>query len=126
VRFGPAQRGEELSSAAVEELLEQVGLGGFAAREVGRLSAGEAQRVSLARALANRPEVLLLDEPTAALNQELRLQVEAAIAAARARSLTCILVTHDRAQAARFASRAAVREAGRLGRAGAAAEVLQC
>jgi ATP-binding cassette subfamily B protein len=89
------------------------------------LSGGEAQRVSLARALANQPEVLLLDEPTAALNEELRVQVEAAInSAAHARALTCILVTHDAAQAARFASRVALMQAGRLVKVGTPAEVL--
>src|SRR5664279_5882699 len=61
LRFGPAQRGETFPDAEIARLLERVGLSGFAASEVSVLSGGEQQRVSLARALANRPEVLLLD-----------------------------------------------------------------
>lgn len=62
VGFGPQQRGEEFSETRAEQLLTKVGLGGYASRDVANLSGGEAQRVSLARALANSPLVLLLDE----------------------------------------------------------------
>ena len=68
LRFGPAQRGETLSAESIEELLTQVGLRNYAARDVANLSGGEAQRVSLARTLANSPLVLLLDEPTSSLD----------------------------------------------------------
>ncbi|HET8668529.1 MAG TPA: ATP-binding cassette domain-containing protein, partial [Terriglobales bacterium] len=70
LRFGPRQVGEELPEKAVEQLLEEVGLPGYASRTTENLSGGEAQRVSLARSLANRPIVLLLDEPTSALHEE--------------------------------------------------------
>ena len=76
LRFGPAQRGETLSKEAVEDLLSKVGLKGYAQRDVANLSGGEAQRVSVARTLANTPLVLLLDEPTSALDEVAKLEVE--------------------------------------------------
>jgi putative ABC transport system ATP-binding protein len=76
LRFGPAQRGEAISDSDVDLLLQRVGLPGFAGRSVANLSGGEQQRVSLARALANQPEVLLLDEPTSALDDKAKAGVE--------------------------------------------------
>ncbi len=125
LQFGPKQRGETLSSDAVEELLSQVGLRGYAARNVANLSGGEAQRVSFARTLANSPIVLLLDEPTSALDEASKLEVEALIRRiVHERGLTCIMVTHDTAQALRLASRALVLQSGRIVRDGFANEVL--
>src|SRR5205807_705286 len=68
LRFGPRQYGAELSDDEVDALLAKVGLPGYAERDVTNLSGGEAQRVSVARAVANSPIVLLLDEPTSALD----------------------------------------------------------
>jgi putative ABC transport system ATP-binding protein len=125
IGFGPRQRGEELASPQIEELLHQVGLPGFASRNVANLSGGEAQRVSLARALANSPAVLLMDEPTSALDEESKLEVEALIRNTVQQSqLTSILVTHDLKQASRLADRVMILEAGRISRIGSAAEVL--
>jgi putative ABC transport system ATP-binding protein len=125
LRFGPLQRGETLSDKDVAELLERVGLPGFATRDVVNLSGGEQQRVSLARALANRPEVLLLDEPTSALDEEAKSGIEELICKlARETSLTCVLVTHDRDQARRMCPRVALMEKGRLIHTGTPAEVL--
>jgi len=76
IRFGPQQRGEDISDAEIERLLARVGLAGFGDRDVGKLSGGEAQRVAIARALANNPEVLLLDEPTSALDEDAKAVVE--------------------------------------------------
>src|SRR5437660_2301951 len=123
LQFGPRQRGEELSPAAVEELLSGVGLASFAARDVSNLSGGEAQRVSFARALANSPEALLLDEPTSALDDAAKRDVETLIQKiGRERDIACILVTHDGAQAARLAERVLVLENGRLVRSGSVKE----
>jgi putative ABC transport system ATP-binding protein len=125
LRFGPLQRGETLSDSAVSELLERVGLPGFATRDVTNLSGGEQQRVSLARAMANRPEVLLLDEPTSALDEHAKLGIEELICnLVHQTSLTCVLVTHDRDQARRTCDRVALLEAGRLIQTGTPAEVL--
>lgn len=125
LQFGPRQRAEELSSAAIEELLAGVGLSGFGSRDVSNLSGGEAQRVSFARALANSPEALLLDEPTSALDEVAKRDVETLIRQiGRARGIPCVLVTHDVAQAARLAERVLVLENGRIVRSGGVTEVL--
>jgi putative ABC transport system ATP-binding protein len=125
LRFGPLQRGESLSKDSVDELLGRVGLQGYASRNVANLSGGEAQRVSVARTLANSPLVLLLDEPTSALDQTSKLEVESTIqTVVRDQGLTCILVTHDTAQASRLAGCALVLEAGRVMRNGPTNEVL--
>src|SRR5271167_3077758 len=125
LRFGPLQRGKTLPDSEVSALLERVGLPGFATRDVVNLSGGEQQRVSLARALANRPEVLLLDEPTSALDEEAKAGIEELICKlARETSLTCVLVTHDRDQARRMCQRVALMEKGRLIQTGTPAEVL--
>jgi putative ABC transport system ATP-binding protein len=125
LQFGPLQRGESLSKDSVEELLGRVGLQDYSSRNVANLSGGEAQRVSVARTLANSPLVLLLDEPTSALDQTSKLEVESTIQTiVRDQGLTCILVTHDTAQAARLAGCALVLESGRVVRDGPTNEVL--
>jgi len=126
LRFGPAQRGEILSSEAIADLLAQVGLKDFAGRDVANLSGGEAQRVSVARTLANSPLAILADEPTSALDEAAKLEVESALQkVVRDQGLTCVMVTHDVAQALRLAGRALVLENGRVVRAGPAGEVLR-
>lgn len=125
LRFGPQQRGEVIPTEEIIKLLDRVGLSGYAGRNVANLSGGEAQRVSLARTLANSPLVLLLDEPTSALDEASKLEIEALIQEiVQEQSLTCIIVTHDTAQARRLAGRALLVEAGRIVRAGPVSEVL--
>ena len=125
LRYGPAQRGERLSDRDVERFLARVGLPGYGVREAARLSEGEAQRVSLARTLANGPDVLLLDEPTAALDEASREEVERTIRRViEETGIPCVIVTHDRSQARRLASRALLLRGGRAERVGAAVEVL--
>jgi putative ABC transport system ATP-binding protein len=126
LRFGPAQRDETLPPESIEELLTQVGLRNYAQRDVANLSGGEAQRVSVARTLANSPLALLLDEPTSALDEASKLEVESAIQKViRDQGLTCVIVTHDVAQALRMASRALVLDTGRIVSAGPVGEVLR-
>lgn len=125
IRFGPMQWGTELNDQIVEALLCRVGLDGYDARDVSNLSGGEAQRVSLARTLANHPEVVLLDEPTSALDEASREAVEELLREILAGGkLTCLVVTHDMAQAARIANRVMVVNAGRVVRIGQVEEVL--
>jgi putative ABC transport system ATP-binding protein len=125
LQFGPSQREETLTRESIEQLLARVGLKGYATRNVANLSGGEAQRVSVARTLANSPLVLLLDEPTSALDESSKREVESSLEnVVRDQGLTCILVTHDTAQAARLAGRALVIESGRIVRSGPTHEVL--
>lgn len=125
LRFGPLQRGETLPQDSIEQLLARVGLKGYAGRNIANLSGGEAQRVSVARTLANSPLVMLLDEPTSALDETSKREVEATIRrVVRDQGLTCVVVTHDTAQAARLAERALVLDAGRVVRDGPVNEVL--
>jgi putative ABC transport system ATP-binding protein len=125
LHFGPLQRGQTLSHDSIEQLLARVGLKGYATRNVANLSGGEAQRVSVARTLANSPLVLLLDEPTSALDETSKLEVESSIQnIVHQQGLTCVLVTHDTAQARRLAGRVLLLEAGRMVRIGPINEVL--
>jgi putative ABC transport system ATP-binding protein len=125
LRFGPLQQGIELYAKKVDALLIQVGLAGRAEEDVAHLSGGEAQRVSVARALANTPEVLLLDEPTSALDAEAKGEVEKLIlAVVRQNGLTGVMVSHDLEQAARIADRVMVMSKGRLEKIGTANEVI--
>lgn len=125
LRFGPAQRAAEVSDEAIAELLANVDLPDFAGRDVANLSGGEAQRVSIARTLANSPEILLMDEPTSALDEESRLQVEKLVCGiARRQNLTFIIVTHDMPQAGRLAETALVLEGGRVQQYGPVQEII--
>jgi putative ABC transport system ATP-binding protein len=126
IKYGPQQRGEDVSPETIESLLASVNLPGYADRDVANLSGGEAQRVSLARTLANAPQVLLLDEPTSALDDAARIDVEKLICRIAAEQrLTCLIVTHDTDQAARMANRVMMLDGGRMVRIGKPEELLQ-
>lgn len=125
IAFGPSQSGVSIHHERTAALLQRVGLAGYQDRDVANLSGGEAQRVSIARTLANDPEVLLLDEPTSALDEESARRVEELIAdIIRERGMTCVIVTHSAPQALRIADRAMVMEAGEILKIGTAQEVL--
>ena len=125
IAFGPRQRGDILAREQIAALLERVGMPGYQDRDVGNLSGGEAQRISVARTLANAPDALLLDEPTSALDEASARGVEEIVLGlVEERGIPCVIVTHNTAQAARIATRVMVMAAGRLAAIGASKEVL--
>ncbi len=126
VLYGPRLRRERVDPGLAADLLARVGLpADFTGKPVGELSGGEAQRVSLARALANRPELLLLDEPTASLDPTASRQVESLLVRlAAADDLTCLFVTHDLAQAQRIGHRGLLLVDGRVVEEGPMDELL--
>jgi putative ABC transport system ATP-binding protein len=125
ITFGPRQRGEVLAEDEIAALLERVGLPGYQDRDVSNLSGGEAQRVSVARTLANAPDALLLDEPTSALDETSAREVEELVLGIISeRRIACAIVTHNKAQAARIATRMMVMAAGNLVTIGPTTEVL--
>ncbi|MEY2416898.1 MAG: thiamine transport system ATP-binding protein [Ilumatobacteraceae bacterium] len=108
IAFGPRMHRWPAPEIAgrVDELLGLVGLDGFGNRRIDRLSGGEKKRVALARSLAPRPALLLLDEPLTGLDRELHDRLIAELAdVLQATGTTVVLVTHDRDEAARLASR---------------------
>ncbi len=110
VRYGPALVGREVDP---QPALELAGLdASFLDRDASRLSVGEQQRLMLARALELDPEVLLLDEPTAALDEQAKEGVEETLAGLA--GISVVLVTHERAQAERLAQRIVELDEGRL------------
>jgi UDP-glucose/iron transport system ATP-binding protein len=113
IAYAAGLAGEDSEPAAT---LDLVGLDrSFAQRDASRLSVGEQQRVMLARALAQRPSVLLLDEPTSALDEAARDSVEATLLELRRRlDLSLVLVTHDLDQAERLADRVLRLERGHV------------
>ena len=113
ISYGPRLCGRRCD---LDRVLALAGLDStFAERAARQLSVGEQQRVMLARALAIEPEVLLLDEPTAALDERSRDAVERTLLALHARlSAALIVVTHDQAQARRLGERVLVLDAGRI------------
>ena len=99
----------------VTELLDVVGLPGYGKRRVSELSGGQAQRVALARSLAPRPRLLLLDEPLSALDRNLREHLVGVLGdALRTTGTTAIYVTHDQDEAFALADRVGVMADGRL------------
>ena len=117
VAYGLAARGtpKGQQEARVAEMLALVRLGHLADRFPKQMSGGQQQRVALARALAVRPSILLLDEPFAALDKNLRLDMQIEIKGIqRLAGTTTVIVTHDQEEALSMADRVAVLNAGRL------------
>ncbi len=105
VRFGLAGLPADEIRVRTAALLEALGLGGLEGRHPHQLSGGEARRVALARALAPRPSILLMDEPLTNLNPELKQQaLEVILAHLEQYRPTLIFATHDRGEAAAISS----------------------
>ena len=117
IAFGLKRAGMRRSQrvARVAEMVALVKLDGMEKRKPGQLSGGQKQRVALARSLARRPQVLLLDEPLAALDKKLRESTQLELMELqRQLGTTFIIVTHDQEEAMTVADRIGVMDAGRL------------
>jgi molybdopterin-binding protein len=125
VAFGPRARGADRrrADATATSWLQRTGVGDLAGRKPHELSGGQAQRVAVARALAAEPDLLLLDEPMAALDVAVTPALRQTLRAVLA-DRTVLLVTHDALDALLLADRVVVVEAGRVVEQGATAEVL--
>jgi iron(III) transport system ATP-binding protein len=115
VAFGLKKWNARERDARVDELLQLVGLGAWRDAYPHQLSGGQQQRVALIRAMAPRPEILLLDEPFSSLDSDLREQIAREVRAILKRDgVTAILVTHDHMEAFAMADRIAVLGEGRM------------
>lgn len=110
---------------AVEALLEELGLADLSERNIGELSGGQRQMVTIAQALAREPTVLLMDEPTSSLDLRHQFEVCALVrAVTAARGISAAVAMHDLNMAARFADTIYILENGRVRSSGPPAEVL--
>ncbi len=117
IAFGLKRAGMARADIAtrVAEMVALVKLDGLEKRKPDQLSGGQKQRVALARSLARRPQVLLLDEPLAALDKKLRESTQLELMELQRRlGMTFIIVTHDQEEAMTMANRIGVMDAGRL------------
>ncbi len=117
VAFGLKQDGVPRAEirARVAEVLDLVQMGAYARRKPHQLSGGQKQRVALARSLAKRPKLLLLDEPMGALDKKLRERTELELVNILERvGVTFIMVTHDQEEAMTMATRIGVMSEGRI------------
>ena len=110
----------------VGDMRDLIRLAGYEKRKPGQLSGGQRQRVALAKALVNRPRLLLLDEPLGALDLKLREEMQIELKAIQAEvGITFIYVTHDQEEALTMSDRIAVFNAGRIEQIGAPAEMYE-
>ncbi len=117
IAFGLKREGMARAQIAerVESMLKLVQLSKYAKRKPHQLSGGQQQRVALARSLAKRPQLMLLDEPLGALDKKLREETQVELAnIIYDVGVTCVMVTHDQEEAMTMASRIAVMSEGRI------------
>jgi len=117
---------KEAVAERVEAMLKLVQLGKYAQRKPHQLSGGQQQRVALARSLAKRPKLLLLDEPLGALDKKLREETQIELVnIIEEVGVTCVMVTHDQEEAMTMASRIAIMSEGRVLQVGAPGDVYE-
>ena len=126
VAFGLRRRGEKNIDKAVNDALELVQLGHLAKRKPGQMSGGQQQRIALARAIVNRPQVLLLDEPLGALDLKLRRQMQLELKRIQLEvGLTFVHVTHDQEEAMTMADTIAVMNNGLIEQLGSPTDLYE-
>ena len=128
VAFGLKQ--DRMPKAEIEvrvtEVLELVQMTRFRRRKPGQLSGGQQQRVALARSLAKKPALLLLDEPMGALDKKLRMQMQLELAnIIESVGVTCVMVTHDQEEAMTMADRIAIMDQGEIMQVGAPRQIYE-
>ncbi len=117
IAFGLKQDGmsRQEINATVKQMLELVHMSDYAKRKPHQLSGGQKQRVALARSLAKKPKLLLLDEPMGALDKNLREKMQLEVVDILERvGVTCVMVTHDQEEAMTMASRMAIMNKGQF------------
>jgi putrescine transport system ATP-binding protein len=128
IAFGLRRDGMPKDKVAerVEAMLKLVQLGKYAKRKPHQLSGGQQQRVALARSLAKRPQLMLLDEPLGALDKKLREETQIELVnIIEEVGVTCVMVTHDQEEAMTMASRIAVMSEGRILQVGAPSDIYE-
>jgi putrescine transport system ATP-binding protein len=128
IAFGLRRDGMPKDEVAqrVDAMLKLVQLGKYGKRKPHQLSGGQQQRVALARSLAKRPKLLLLDEPLGALDKKLREETQIELVnIIEEVGVTCVMVTHDQEEAMTMASRIAIMSEGKVLQVGAPADVYE-
>jgi spermidine/putrescine transport system ATP-binding protein len=126
IAFGLRRRGEKDVTKAVTDVLELVQLEHLAKRKPGQMSGGQQQRIALARAIVNKPQVLLLDEPLGALDLKLRRQMQLELKRIQLEvGLTFVHVTHDQEEAMTMADTIAVMNNGEIEQLGSPTDLYE-
>ncbi|CAM5284834.1 ABC transporter ATP-binding protein [Stutzerimonas degradans] len=128
IAFGLKQDGlaKDEIAGRVSEMLGLVQMTQYAKRKPHQLSGGQRQRVALARSLAKRPKLLLLDEPMGALDKKLRSQMQLELVQIIERvGVTCVMVTHDQEEAMTMAERIAIMSQGWIAQVGSPMDIYE-
>ena len=126
IAFGMRLKGksEREVKDTVHRMLSMVNLSGYAHRGIGQLSGGQQQRVAMARALANEPKVLLLDEPLSALDLKLRKDMQVELKKLQQQTgITFVFVTHDQEEALSMSDRVVVMDGGDIQQIGTPTDI---